>query len=221
MERKYGLFLHPWKKNKKLCLEQNNYKCVKCGATKKENYNMELDVHHIIPFRCFKNYKDAHNIKNLIALCKKYHFIEESKKSIRETTIGNDCKVWNYVNIYEAEIGRHTNIASFVEIQNGVKIGNDCVIQSHTFIAGNTTIGNNVFIGPGTMICNCKEPRAHNDNWICSPVIIEDNVSIGAGCVILPGVKIGKGSMLGAGAVITKNVGNNEVVVGNPAKVIR
>ena len=81
-------------------------------------------------------------------------------------------------------------------------------------------IGNNVFIGPNVTFTNDKKPRVSGD-WTLLDTIIEDDVSIGAGSIILPGIKIGKGSMIGAGSVVTKDVPPNTVVAGNPARPIR
>lgn len=121
------------------------------------------------------------------------------------------------VNIYGAEIGENTFIGPFVEIQKGVKIGNNCKIESHTFICEGVTIGDNVFIGHGVIFTNDLIPRI-GKNWK-GPIktIVENEVSIGSNATILP-VILHYGCLIGAGAVVTKNIEANKTVKGNPAK---
>ena len=122
------------------------------------------------------------------------------------------------IDIYkDAKIGKNTKIHNFVVIQNA-EIGNDCKIQSFVFIPDGTRIGNRVFVGQGSMFTNDKHPKANTNEYEIEPVIVEDDVSIGAGSVILPGVRIGKGATVGAGSVVTKDVASGRVVFGNPAK---
>ena len=123
------------------------------------------------------------------------------------------------VNLYGCIIGPNTTIGPFVEIQRGVIIGANCSIQSHVFIPTDVSIGDNVFIGHGVMFTNDKYPKSHNPKWICLPTIVENNVSIGSGAVILP-VKLGHHCKIGAGAVVTKDVEPYSLVVGNPAQPI-
>jgi len=123
------------------------------------------------------------------------------------------------VNIYDSKIGRHTKIASFVEI-GGSDVGEFCKIEAHAFIPPGTLIEDHVFIGPGVVICNDKYPNVHQREWNHMPVKIRSGAKIGAGAVILPGVTVGKLSMVGAGAVVTKDVAEAAVVFGNPAKLM-
>jgi len=106
-----------------------------------------------------------------------------------------------------------------VYIEEGVEIGKNCKIRPFVFIPSGVKIGDDVFIGPGVIFTNDKYPKARGE-WKLRETIVEDDVSIGAGAVVLPGVRIGRGAMVGAGAVVTKDVPSNAVVVGNPAKVI-
>ena len=148
---------------------------------------------------------------------------------IKDVKLGNNVIIHNFVNLYGCIIGDNTKIGSFVEVQKNASIGKNCKISSHTFICEGVTIGNGVFIGHGVMFINDKYPRALNKDgclasekdWKLSPTIVEDNVSIGTGSTIMCGIKIGRGSMIGAGSVVTKDVPENTTVVGNPAKELR
>lgn len=122
------------------------------------------------------------------------------------------------VNLYGCEISDNCLIGPFVEIQNDVKIGAKSRIQSHSFICSKVRIGNNVFIGHGVIFINDRYPvRKNPKDW--EEIIIENNVVIGSNATILP-CKIGENALIGAGAVVTKDVPGNKIVVGNPAKII-
>lgn len=135
---------------------------------------------------------------------------------IKDAIFGEGTRVYDQVNLYKCRIGKNCKIDSFVYIEEDVTIGDNCKIRPHVFIPTGVTIGNNVFIGPGVIFTNDKHPKVHGE-WKLERTIVEDDVSIGAGAVILPDITIGKGAMIGAGAVVTKNVKPGEVVVGNPA----
>ena len=141
------------------------------------------------------------------------------RQLIRDCKIGEGTKVWNFVNMYECEVGRDSMIGTFVEIQNGVKIGDRTRVQSHTFICELVTIGDDCFVGHGVMFINDTEPpQPDRSKW--KETVVEDGVSIGSNATILP-VRIGKGAMIGAGAVVTKDVPPGAVVAGVPARVLR
>ncbi len=141
------------------------------------------------------------------------------KQLIRECTIGEGTKIWNFVNLYECEIGRDSMVGTFVEIQAGVKIGDRTRVQSHTFICEMVTIGNDVFVGHGVMFINdTMPPQEDREKWL--PTIIEDGASLGSNATILP-VRVGKKAVVGAGAVVTKDVPDGAVVAGCPARIIR
>ena len=115
-----------------------------------------------------------------------------------------------------AIIGDNVIIHPHCVIYDDVEIGDGCKIQAKVFIPNGITIGNNCFIGPGVIFTNDKNPPSNHAGW--SKIIIGDNVSIGAGSIILPGVIISKNAMIGAGSVVTKNIPTGEVWMGNPAK---
>jgi len=141
----------------------------------------------------------------------------EKYQIIKNTKIGINPKIWYFVNLYNSEIGDNVTISSSVEI-GGAKIGDNCSFQFGAFIPPGTVIGNNVFIGPCVILTNDKFPKANNKKFKLESVIIEDNVSIGAGATILPGVKIKEGAKIGAGAVVIKDVAPFTTVIGNPGK---
>lgn len=99
-----------------------------------------------------------------------------------------------------------------------VEIGDGCKIQMFAFIPDGVTLGKNVFVGPHACFTDDKHPPSNGAWKNESQTIVEDNVSVGAGCVILPGLLIGQGAVIGAGAVVTKDVPPGETWVGNPAK---
>lgn len=146
---------------------------------------------------------------------------------IKDVIFGKNVQYFNFVNLYGCEIGDETKIGSYVEIQKNAFIGKRCKISSHTFICEGIYIGNDVFVGHGVVFINDKFPKASfgkkliKDNWKLEKTYVEDEVSIGSNVTILCGIKIGKGAIIGAGSVVTKDVLPGETVVGNPAKVLR
>jgi UDP-2-acetamido-3-amino-2,3-dideoxy-glucuronate N-acetyltransferase len=117
-----------------------------------------------------------------------------------------------------AKIGPGTKIYDQTWIGPNVIIGEDCRIQAFAFIPDNVVIGNRVFVGPCTCFCNDKHPPSHGAWKEKEPTVVEDDVSIGANCTILPNITLGKGCVIGAGSVVTKSVKPEEVVYGNPAR---
>lgn len=129
---------------------------------------------------------------------------------------GDGVKIVNPVNIYDCQIGNNCFIGPFVEIQKGVKIGDRTRVSSHTFICEGVKIGSDCFIGHGVMFVNDKFDAPLTD-WIMRETKIGNNVRIGSNATILP-VNIGDGVIIGAGAVVTKDVSSGTIVKGNPAR---
>lgn len=144
-----------------------------------------------------------------------------------DVKLGQDVVIYNFVNLYGCEIGDGTKIGSFVEIQKGVLVGRNCKLSSHTFICKGVTIEDEVFIGHGVIFINDKHPRATTAHgalqaeadWQVVPTKVERGASIGSGATIMCGVTIGERAIIGAGAVVTKDVPPNATVAGNPARL--
>ena len=145
-----------------------------------------------------------------------------------DVKLGRDVIIYNFVNLYGCEIGDGTKIGSFVEIQKGVFVGRNCKVSSHTFICEGVTIKDEVFVGHGVIFINDKYPRAttaHGSlqseaDWKVVPTVVERGAAIGSGATILCGVTIGEEAIVGAGAVVTKDVAARTNVAGNPARVV-
>jgi acetyltransferase-like isoleucine patch superfamily enzyme len=146
-----------------------------------------------------------------------------------DVVLGNDVKIYAFVNLYGCTIGDESKIGTFVEIQSGVKVGKRVKISSHTFICEGVTIEDNVFIGHGVMFINDRYPRSTTpegelqtaQDWVVTPTTIKKGASIGSNATILCGVTVGEGAIVGAGSVVTKDVPPYMVVAGNPARTLR
>ncbi len=138
---------------------------------------------------------------------------------IRDCEIGEGTKIWNFVNIYGCKLGRDSMVGCFVEIQEGVTIGDRTRVQSHTFICDLVSIGDDVFVGHGVMFINdTMPPQPDKSQWRAT--VIENGASIGSNATLLP-VRIGEQAVVGAGAVVTRDVPAGAVVAGNPARILR
>ena len=146
-----------------------------------------------------------------------------------DVKIGQGVRIFGFVNLYGCEIGDESKIGTFVEIQKGAKIGRRCKISSHTFICEGVTIEDEVFVGHGVTFTNDMFPRATNADgslqsaadWKCLTTLVKKGAAIGSGATLLCGITIGERSVVGAGAVVTKDVPPGVIVAGNPAKVLR
>ena len=150
-------------------------------------------------------------------------YFKELSVTVKEVKMGENVTIVHPVNLYECTIGTNCFIGPFTEIQKGVIIGDGCRIQSHSFICELVTIGNNCFIGHGVMFVNDlftegKPAGGNKDLW--KSTSIGNNVSIGSNSTILP-VNICDHVVIGAGAVVTKNITKPGVYAGNPAKFLR
>lgn len=155
--------------------------------------------------------------------------INEPKKSLNNVTVGENVRIFDFVNAYGCTIGDNSKVGAFVEIQKGVNIGKNCKISSHSFLCEGVQVEDNVFIGHGVMFTNDLFPRATNEDgsqqteadWSVVTTTIKKGASIGSNATIVAGVTIGENALVGAGAVVTKDVPPRTVVAGVPAKVLR
>jgi acetyltransferase-like isoleucine patch superfamily enzyme len=146
-----------------------------------------------------------------------------------DVQLGERVRLSPFVNLYGCQIGDESRLGAFVEVQRDATIGRRCKISSHTFICSGVTIEDEVFVGHGVVFINDRTPRATAANgapqteadWRMEATVVHRGASIGSGCVILCGVQIGARAMVGAGAVVTRDVPEGAVVVGNPARVLR
>ena len=166
-----------------------------------------------------KNTKDAHkNDDGSTYLC-----------VAPDVRLGRDVKLSKFINLYGCEIGDETKIGAFVEVQKNAQIGKRCKISSHTFVCEGVVIEDNVFIGHGVTFINDSYPRATSDegrlqteaDWSVERTVVKTGASIGSGATILSRLTIGENAIVGAGSTVTKDVPENAIVAGNPAKILR
>jgi UDP-2-acetamido-3-amino-2,3-dideoxy-glucuronate N-acetyltransferase len=143
-------------------------------------------------------------------------------------TFGDSVVVSPFANLYGCRIGDGTRIGPFVEIQADVVVGANCKIQSHTFICEGVELEDEVFVGHGVLFVNDNRPHATTvegrmqakGDWERLPVIVERRAALGSGAVVLGGVRIGRDALVGAGAVVTRDVAPDETVAGVPARLV-
>ena len=141
-----------------------------------------------------------------------------SLANVASKKIGKGTRVWQYcVILRDAEIGKDCNICANVFIENKVKIGNRVIVKNGVQIWDGISIEDNVFIGPNVTFTNDKYPPSKNFQKKLQFTQIAKNAVIGANATILPGIRIGKRAIVGAGSVVTKSVPDNEIWFGNPA----
>lgn len=146
-----------------------------------------------------------------------------------DVKVGSNVKFSKFVNLYGCEVGDDTKIGAFVEIQKNAKVGKRCKISSHTFICEGVTIEDEVFIGHNVTFVNDTFPHATTASgslqteadWKVETTLVKRGASIGSGATILANVVIGEQALIGAGAVVTRDVPANAIVVGNPGRVVR
>jgi acetyltransferase-like isoleucine patch superfamily enzyme len=136
--------------------------------------------------------------------------------------IGDGTRIWHWVHICKgAKIGKNCVLGQNVYIGPGVVIGNNVKIQNNVSVYEGISIEDDVFLGPSCVLTNDKTPSAVEESWKITKTLIKKGASICANATIICGVTIGENSMVGAGSVVTKDVGSNIVVVGNPAKFLK
>jgi acetyltransferase-like isoleucine patch superfamily enzyme len=146
-----------------------------------------------------------------------------------DVKLGQNVRIFAFVNLYGCSIGDNTKIGSFVEIQKNAEIGANVKISSHTFICEGVCIENEVFIGHNVSFINDKYPRATSKDgelqtetdWKVIRTLVKRGASVGTSSTILCGVTIGEGAIVGAGSVVTHDVAPYTVVAGNPTRLMR
>ena len=155
-------------------------------------------------------------------------FIHPTADVSPQAVIGPGTRVWHQAQVREgAHIGSNCIVGKGAYIDLSVTIGSNVKIQNGVYVYHGVTIEDGVFLGPGVILTNDKLPRAINPDgslkadadWEVSPTLIRRGASIGAGAVILPGVTVGEFAMIGAGAVVTRDVPAHGLVHGNPARL--
>lgn len=147
-------------------------------------------------------------------------FAHESCYIDEETKIGKGTKIWHFSHVMSGStIGENCNIGQNVVISPGVTLGNNCKVQNNVSVYTGVVCEDGVFLGPSCVFTNVINPRAFiekKDEYL--KTTIKEGASIGANATIVCGNTIGKYAIIGAGAVVTKDVGDYEIVVGNPAR---
>ncbi|HIF9071202.1 TPA: acyltransferase [Photobacterium damselae] len=141
---------------------------------------------------------------------------------VQSSNIGVGTRIWQFSIVFkDAVIGDNCNVCAHTLIENDVVIGNNVTIKSGVYLWDGLRIEDDVFIGPCVAFTNDKTPRSKKYPETFLVTTIKKGASIGANATILPGITLGENCMVGAGSVVTKNVPDNVIVVGNPAKIIR
>ena len=143
-----------------------------------------------------------------------------------DVELGEGVVVAAFTNLYGCRIGDETRIGPFVEIQRGAVVGARCKISSHSFICDGVEIEDEVFVGHGVLFVNDRFPRATTEegapksdaDWTLLRTVVERGASLGSGVIVLGGVRIGARALVGAGAVVTRDVAPDAIVAGVPAR---
>jgi acetyltransferase-like isoleucine patch superfamily enzyme len=146
-----------------------------------------------------------------------------------DVVLGNDVRVFAFVNLYGCTIGDNSKIGTFVEIQKNATIGRNVKVSSHTFICEGVSIEDDVFVGHNVSFINDRFPRAitadgqlqTETDWNVVRTVVKRGASIGTSSTILCGVTIGEDAIVGAGSVVTRDVAPRTIVAGNPARLLR
>ena len=148
------------------------------------------------------------------------YYIHE-KAIVESKNIGEGTKIWAFCNILEgAKLGNNCNICDGCFVENKVSIGNNVTIKTGVSLWDGIIVEDDVFIGPNATFTNDKHPRSKNINYLQEKTLLKKGCSIGANATILSGIIIGENAMVGAGAVVTKDVPDLALVYGNPARIM-
>lgn len=149
------------------------------------------------------------------------YFVHPSSE-VQTATIGSGTRIWQYVVVLAgARIGRDCNICSHCLIEGDVTVGDRVTVKSGVQLWDGVTLEDGVFVGPNVSFTNDRHPRSGNRGFELERTTVGRDASIGAGAVLLPGIRIGAGATVGAGAVVTRDVPDGATVVGNPARITR
>jgi len=140
---------------------------------------------------------------------------------VASKNIGENTRIWQFAVVLEgAAIGSNCNICAHTLIENDVSIGNNVTVKSGVYLWNGIVLEDDVFVGPNATFTNDKTPRSKQYPAEFLKTVVRKGASIGANATILPGIELGEYCMVGAGAVVTKNVPAKSIVVGNPARIV-
>lgn len=147
-------------------------------------------------------------------------FVHE-RALVESEVIGPGTRIWAFAHVMDgARIGAGCNICDHTYVEGGAVLGDRVTIKSGVYVWDGVTLEDDVFVGPQATFTNDRFPRSRAP-FRCQATTVARGASLGAGCVLLPGVRVGERAMVGAGAVVTADVPDDAVVVGNPARVVR
>ena len=162
------------------------------------------------------------NSLNISKKQKNLNYFTHAMSDVQTSDIGKGTSIWQFCVVLEnVKIGANCNICSHCYVENGVIIGNNVTIKNGVYLFDGAILEDNVFIGPNVTFMNDINPRSKIYPSTFLSTNIKHGASIGGGAVILPGITVGENAMIGAGAVVTKDVPASSVVYGNPARIIR
>lgn len=148
------------------------------------------------------------------------NYFIHSHALVETKNIGEDTRIWAFVHILPAaKIGARCNICDGVFIENQVVVGDDVTIKCGVQLWDGITIESGVFIGPNATFTNDEFPRSKSHTYKMQHTLVRMGASIGANATILPGITVGRNAMVGAGAVVTRDVPDDAIVMGNPARI--
>lgn len=148
-------------------------------------------------------------------------FIDATAEVHPDAVVGDGTRIWNWTKVREgASIGLGCNIGQCVYVDRDVSIGSFCKVQNGVSLYRGLTVGDKVFIGPSATFVNDLLPRSDADDWTVVSTQVLYGASIGANATILCGLTLGRNCLVGAGAVVTRDVPHHGLVVGNPARLI-